>query len=142
MQQHSIYEVTRTIYVIPSVAGIHLDYSLGEELPLFAPLTTDSLVYGIGYNSAERRKAFGLPAHETAGRTYRRWFDMLTRCYKSGATAYAGCTVCRKWHDFQEFADCSLLSHMHMRPTRSWTKIFLTHSTQSTRRNSARWFQE
>ena len=29
---------------------------------------------------------------------------MLARCYKSGATAYIGCTVCRKWHDFQEFA--------------------------------------
>lgn len=30
---------------------------------------------------------------------------MLRRCYESEATAYAGCTVCRKWHDFQEFAD-------------------------------------
>lgn len=105
MQQHSIYDVTRTIYVIPSVAGIHLDYSLGEELPLFAPLPTDTLVFGVGYNSAARRKALGLPVHEATGRPHSKWKDMLARCYKSGAAAYAGCTVCRKWHDFQEFAD-------------------------------------
>jgi hypothetical protein len=105
MQQQCIHDVTRTIYVLPSVAGMHLDYSLGEELPLFGPLTNDSLVYGIGYNSAARRKAFGLPVHKTTGRAHRRWLDMFTRCYKSKATAYAGCTVCRKWHDFQEFAD-------------------------------------
>lgn len=30
---------------------------------------------------------------------------MLNRCYTSGANAYTGCTVCPKWHDFQEFAD-------------------------------------
>ncbi|EPF65944.1 hypothetical protein [Pseudomonas syringae] len=105
MQQHSINDVTRTIYVLPSVAGIYLDYSLGEEIPLFAPLPTDALVCGVGYNSISRRKAMGLPYHATTCRAYRRWIDMLRRCYESYDPAYSGCTVCKKWHDFQEFAD-------------------------------------
>lgn len=103
--QPSINDITRTILVDPCVAGVHLDYSLGDEIPLFAPLPTDVLLYGVGYNSADRRKALGLPVHETTGRPYNKWKDMLTRCYKAGASAYAGCTVCKKWHDFQEFAD-------------------------------------
>ena len=105
MQQHSINDITRTILVAPCVAGIHLDYSLGEEIALIAPLKTDTLVCGVGYNSVDRRKALGLPYHETTCRSHRRWIDMLRRCYESEATAYAGCTVCRKWLDFQEFAD-------------------------------------
>lgn len=104
MKQHNITDIGRTIYVAPCVAGIHLDYSLGEELPLFAPLPTDKLVHGVGYNSKERRKALGLPYYEKTSRSYHRWSAMLSRCYTSGAAAYIGCTVCRKWHDFQEFA--------------------------------------
>lgn len=105
MQQHSIIDTIRTIHVDPRLAWLHLDYSLGEEIALIAPLKTDTLVCGVGYNSVDRRKALGLPYHETTCRSHRRWTDMLRRCYESEATAYAGCTVCRKWHDFQEFAD-------------------------------------
>lgn len=105
MQQHSIIDTIRTIHVDPRLAWLHLDYSLGEEIALIAPLKTDTLVCGVGYNSVDRRKALGLPYHETTCRSHRRWIDMLRRCYESEATAYAGCTVCRKWHDFQEFAD-------------------------------------
>lgn len=105
MHQLSNIDTIKTIYVAPCVSGYPLDYNLGEELPLFAPLPTDKLVRGVGYNSADRRKALGLPYHETTCRSHQRWLDMLTRCYASSATAYIGCTVCRKWHDFQEFAD-------------------------------------
>lgn len=105
MQQLSNIGTIKTIYVAPCVAGYHLDCSLGEEIPLFAPLQSDTLVLGIGYNSADRRKALGLRVHEANCRAYRRWLDMITRCYKSGASAYTGCTVCKKWLDFQEFAD-------------------------------------
>lgn len=95
----------KTFYVHPEFFGIHLDYSLGEEAPLFSPPRSGRLVCGVGYNSAERRKALGMPHHETTCRSYQRWKDMLRRCYKSEAITYAGCTVCPKWHDFQEFAD-------------------------------------
>lgn len=105
MNQDFMQDRVKTIYVLPQLAGIHLDYSLGEEAPLFAPPRDAKLLYGVGYDSAERRKALGLPYHETTCRSHRRWIDMLRRCYESEATAYAGCTVCRKWHDFQEFAD-------------------------------------
>ncbi|WP_457265809.1 hypothetical protein [Pseudomonas sp. P5_C3] len=95
----------KTVYVHPEFFGLHLDYSLGEEAPLFAPPRDAKLLCGVGYDSAERRKALGMPYHETTCRSFQRWKDMLNRCYRSGATAYTGCTVCPKWHDFQEFAD-------------------------------------
>jgi len=95
----------KTVYVYPEFFGIHLDYSLGEEAPLFAPPRNGKLLFGVGYDSAERRKALGMHYHEATCRSHRRWVDMLNRCYRSGASAYIGCTVCPKWHDFQEFAD-------------------------------------
>jgi len=95
----------KTYYVYPEFFGIHLDYSLGEEAPLFAPPRSGRLVGGVGYNSAERRKALDMPYYETTCRSHRKWLDMINRCYKSRATAYVGCAVCPKWHDFQEFAD-------------------------------------
>lgn len=105
MQQHSIYDVTRTIYVLPSVAGIHLDYSLGEELPLFAPPKDERLSYGVGYNSYRRRKALGLPYFKSGkGTPYKTWANMMRRTYGPEKPAYVGCRVCRKWHDYQEFA--------------------------------------
>lgn len=105
MNQDFMQDRVKTIYVLPQLAAIHIDYSLGEELPLLAPLSTDKLLYGVGYNSAERRKTLGLPTHATSCPAHRRWLDMLRRCYDSDAPAYVGYTVCKKWHDFQEFAD-------------------------------------
>lgn len=106
MQQHSINDVTRTIYVLPSVAGIHLDYSLGEELPLYGPPVDGSLSYGVGYNSGGRRKAMGMPYFKTDKNTpYKAWHNMMRRAYgPKKATAYEDCSVCRKWWDYQEFA--------------------------------------
>lgn len=105
MNQDFMQDRVKTIYVLPQLAGSRLDYSLGEEAPLFYASAQDKLLCGVGYNSAERRKALGLRYHETTCRSYRRWVDMLNRCYRSKASAYIGCTVCPKWHDFQEFAD-------------------------------------
>lgn len=105
MQQHGTIDTIRVIHVLPFVAGHHLDYGLGEELPLIAPPTTGTLLYGVGYNSAVRREMLGLPVHDKSGPAYSRWREMLRRCYETDAPAYAGCTVCKKWHDFQEFAD-------------------------------------
>lgn len=106
MQQHSINDVTRTIYVLPSVAGIHLDYSLGEELPLFGPPLDGALTYGVGYNSGGRRKAMGMPYFTTAkGTPHKTWSNMMRRAYgPKKAAAYEDCQVCRKWWDYQEFA--------------------------------------
>lgn len=95
----------KTYYVYPEFFGIHLDYSLGEEAPLFAPPRSGKLISGVGYNSAERRKELGMPYHETTCRSYSKWYDMINRCYKPRAAAYEDCTVCLKWHDYQEFAD-------------------------------------
>lgn len=106
MQQHSINDVTRTIHVLPSVAGIYLDYSLGEELPLFGPPLDEPLTYGFGYNSGHRRKAMGMPYFKTKkGTPYKAWHNMMRRAYDpKKAAAYEDCRVCIKWHDYQEFA--------------------------------------
>ncbi|CAN2967096.1 AP2/ERF domain-containing protein [Pseudomonas sp. PM2] len=106
MQQHSIIDITKTILVAPCVAGIHLDYSLGEEIPLFAPPLDESLTYGFGYNSGRRRKAMGMPHFKTGkGTPYTAWHNMMRRAYgPKKSPAYEDCSVCRKWWDYQEFA--------------------------------------
>ncbi|HEF4758055.1 TPA: hypothetical protein SAN82_000439 [Pseudomonas putida] len=106
MQQHSIYDFTRTIRVAPCLAGIRLDYSLGEEIPLFAPPLDESLTYGVGYNSGLRRKAMGMPYFKTGkGTPHKTWSNMMRRAYgPKKAAAYEDCSVCRKWWDYQEFA--------------------------------------
>lgn len=104
MHQHSS-TTPRTIYVAPCVAGIRLDYSLGEELPLFGPTADKPLTYGVGYNSGSRRKAMGMPYFKTEkGTPHKTWSNMMRRNYCSNAPAYQGGRVCLKWHDYQEFA--------------------------------------
>lgn len=95
----------KIVYVLPHLAGQHLDYSLGEEAPLFSPPKGARLVYGKGYNSWKRRKTLGMPYHKTRTRAHKRWLNMLQRCYTLEKVAYFGCSVCPKWLDFQEFAD-------------------------------------
>lgn len=105
MQQLSNIDTVQTIYVAPCVAGYHLDYSLGEELPLFAPPANESLTYGIGYNSGHRRKAVGMPYFTTVkGTPFKTWHNMMRRCYNGSQASYEGNRVCRKWLDYQEFA--------------------------------------
>lgn len=106
MLQHSFNDITRTIFVAPCVAGIRLDRTLGEELPLFGPPLDKSLTYGVGYNSGSRRKAMGMPFFKTGkGTPHKTWSNMMRRAYgPKKAAAYEDCSVCRKWHDYQEFA--------------------------------------
>lgn len=106
MHQHSTNDITRTIFVAPCVAGIRLDYSLGEQLPLFGPPKDKKLTYGVGYNSKDRRKAMGLPYFKAGKDTpHKTWSNMMRRVYgPKKAAAYEDCSVCIKWHDYQEFA--------------------------------------
>lgn len=107
MQHIRNIDFVRTIRLDPSVAGFHLDFSLGEEAPLFAPPVDEPLTYGVGYNSYRRRKALGLPYFDSkrGNRARKAWDNMMRRCYgKQRTSAYADCRVCRKWHDYQEFA--------------------------------------
>ncbi|MGV8568087.1 MAG: hypothetical protein ACWA7E_08660 [Pseudomonas asiatica] len=106
MHQHSTNDITRTIFVAPCVAGIRLDYSLGEELPLYGPPLDQPLTYGFGYNSGRRRKAMEMPYFKTGrGTPYKAWHNMMRRAYgPKKAAAYEDCSVCRKWWDYQEFA--------------------------------------
>lgn len=105
MNISNTYEHGKTIYVLPQVWGTPLDFTLGEELPLFGPPANDGKICGVGYNSYKRRKALGMPYFKTGPRTpYKRWLNMIQRCYRGEKVAYDGCTVCLKWHDYQEFA--------------------------------------
>lgn len=106
MNQHSINDITRTILVAPCVAGVRLDYSLGEELPLFGPSKIEKLTYGVGYNSGRQRKAMGMPYFKTVkGTPHKAWSNMMRRAYgPEKAAAYVDCSVCKKWWDYQEFA--------------------------------------
>lgn len=105
MNQDFMQDRVKTIYVLPHLAGARLDFSLGEELPLFGPRGSGEKICGVGYNSYAQRKALGMPYFRTGpGTPYRRWVRMIERCYRGDKPAYDGCTVCRKWHDYQEFA--------------------------------------
>ncbi len=106
MQQHSTNYITRTIRVLPCVAGHRFDYTLGEELPLFGAPKDKKLTYGVGYNSRDRRKAMGMPYFKTGkGTPYKTWHNMMRRAYDpKKSAAYEDCRVCRKWWDYQEFA--------------------------------------
>lgn len=59
-------------------------------------------VFGLGY--------IGQGEYEsgTTGKIYKNyntWSAMLARCYKpSQQESYIGCTVCKEWHNFQNFA--------------------------------------
>jgi hypothetical protein len=95
----------KAIRVLPHLIGMHLDYSLGEEAPLFSPSGGTGGICGVGYNSWKRRKALGMPYFRVgAGTPYKRWVNMMERCYRDEKSAYDDCTVCPKWHDYQEFA--------------------------------------
>jgi hypothetical protein len=62
----------------------------------------DRSAYGIGY--------IGVGNYGTSNgdgkltRQYRRWRDMLKRCYKGEYHTYDECVVCEEWHNFQNFA--------------------------------------
>jgi hypothetical protein len=96
------YVVAR--YVIPEVAGLHLDYSLGQEAALFGPPKDKPLKLGVGYNSHQQRRSAGLPYYLATGMVYRQWGNMMNRAYGAKLETRGICTVCPIWHDYQEYA--------------------------------------
>lgn len=62
----------------------------------------DKEVYNIGYIGE------GKYTHKTHKDIYRRWYDMIQRCYDSKIwikhPTYKDATVCEEWHNFQNFA--------------------------------------
>ena len=62
--------------------------------------------FGIGYQGVGKHKTKVKEAREVS---YQTWMDILFRCYSPKAAkkfpAYIGCTVCKEWHNFQNFAE-------------------------------------
>lgn len=58
-------------------------------------------VLGVGY--------WGSPDVDTKHWTYRKWHNMLTRCYSDSCHKnqpnYIDCTVCPKWHNYSNFKE-------------------------------------
>lgn len=64
------------------------------------------LVYGVGTYSRGKFRASKNNKHT---KVYRAWLNMLKRCYSEETQrtqpTYKGCTVCKEWLDFQNFAE-------------------------------------
>ena len=63
-------------------------------------------LYGVGYLGEGKYKA---KEGRKATLAYRKWNDMLRRCYSEAAMdknpTYRNCYVCEEWHNFQVFAE-------------------------------------
>jgi len=67
-----------------------------------------NLVHGVGYHPAHNRKDISEYISNNDSE-YATWIQMLRRCYsdayKSKNPSYVGCSVCKEWHNFQNFAE-------------------------------------
>lgn len=74
----------------------YLDFKKGK---VFNPL--DKATYNVGY--------FGVSKYKSSDRAYSIWADMFKRCYNQKYLAkfntYIGCSVCKEWHNYQNFAE-------------------------------------
>lgn len=70
------------------------------------------LVYGVGINDADYftqtfEKVNGVARHSFACPYYKRWSEVLKRCYSKKAQAsrpdYVGCLICDEWKTFSKF---------------------------------------
>ncbi len=66
----------------------------------------DKIRYGVGYIGAGKYKVESiLGIHD---KSYDTWQNMLERCYsekhREKHSAYKDCTVCKEWHNYQNFA--------------------------------------
>lgn len=63
-------------------------------------------VVGVGYIGFGKHKAGD--GKGGTNKTYQTWKDMIKRCYcpkrQKASPTYKGCTVCKEWHNFQNFA--------------------------------------
>lgn len=66
-------------------------------------------VYGVGYLGEGPHLSTDQHQSRRKSRTYAMWQNMLERCYDKvkqlKSPTYAGCSVVRRWHNFQNFAD-------------------------------------
>lgn len=75
----------------------------------------DRTIYGIGYVGVGRH-----PTHLDKKNTdaYGTWKNMIQRCYyektRNDHPAYADCTVCEEWLNFQKFADWYEENYYHI----------------------------
>ncbi len=56
-------------------------------------------IYGVGFNGV------GKHITNSGNRAYRVWMGILCRCYTRRYPSYSGCSVYKKWHNFQVFAE-------------------------------------
>lgn len=66
------------------------------------------LKFGYGYNEKLKNKPYY--NSETEKKCYHAWYNMMKRCYDTNCESYAiygyiGIRVCKKWHNFQNFAN-------------------------------------
>lgn len=61
-------------------------------------------VYGVGYLGDGEHKAF---VNRKSTLCHKRWEGIIERCYNKNRfrKCYVGVTVCKEWHNFQNFAD-------------------------------------
>lgn len=80
-----------------------------EIKPNKKSITQRGLVFGIGINDADYITKQIINGKEVRCPYYRRWVNMLKRCYstssKKDIRAYDGCTVCDEWLTFSNFKD-------------------------------------
>ena len=69
-------------------------------------------IFSVGYFGVGKHKAFDLGKPTKA---YNCWRDMLRRCYDESSRhrwpTYKSVSVCKQWHNFQEFAEWYELNH-------------------------------
>lgn len=62
-------------------------------------------VYGVGFLGVGKFRASN---NGIKNKYYELWCSIIARCYsdnfKKKSSAYIGCSVCKEWHDFQNFA--------------------------------------
>lgn len=62
-------------------------------------------VFGVGFNGVGKYKP---STNNKTTKSYDTWRSMMSRCYSKNyqheKPTYAGCTVCKEWHNFQNFA--------------------------------------
>lgn len=54
------------------------------------------MICGVGF--------LGIGKHNKEHRAHNHWLFLLDRCYSNKVRAYRECTVCKDWHNFQNYA--------------------------------------
>ena len=83
---------------------VHKRYGNFKRGNIKNPMTP--ILYGVGYFGIGKFKSRDENGKQT--KCYKAWESMLQRCYEPKYQAkyqtYKNCTVCKEWHNYQEFA--------------------------------------